>query len=69
LRGADQLAVRAAAAIDVAQNLLANMMTAQYTFQAAVDRFVTECNARSKPILWVAAVRRGHHILDSIRRR
>jgi N-acetylglucosaminyl-diphospho-decaprenol L-rhamnosyltransferase len=45
LRRADKLTVRAAAAIaaiEVAQNLLANMMTAQDASRGAVNRFVAE---------------------------
>jgi hypothetical protein len=46
LRRADKLTVRAAAAIaaiEVAQNLLANMMAAQDASRGAVYRFVTDC--------------------------
>jgi hypothetical protein len=42
--------------------------------QAAINRFLDDHNARSKPFQWVAdpdkiiaAVRRGHQALDSIR--
>jgi transposase len=41
--------------------------------QAAINRFVTETNANPKPFTWtadpdriIAAVRRGHQVLDSI---
>jgi hypothetical protein len=42
--------------------------------QAAINRFLDDHNARSKPFQWganpdkiIAAVRRGHQALDSIR--
>jgi transposase len=41
--------------------------------QAAINRFVREANERRKPFTWtadpdkiIAAVRRGHQVLDSI---
>jgi hypothetical protein len=41
--------------------------------QAAINRFVTETNADPKPFTWtanpdkiIAAVKRGHQVLDSI---
>jgi hypothetical protein len=42
--------------------------------QAAINRFLAETNSDPKPFTWtadpdgiIAAVRRGHHALDSIR--
>jgi hypothetical protein len=41
--------------------------------QAAINRFLRETNDKPKPFTWtadpdniIAAVRRGHHVLDSI---
>jgi len=44
-----------------------------YDLQSAINRFLEEHNGQSKPFVWtadpdkiIAAVRRGHQVLDSI---